>query len=163
MSHETTQTTKHSPKWLPHLLNYARPLAYASEIGESLRKLYPSVVKPLYGLSIAYVIMDIYLKYKFVIFDKNDKYKKMYLIDLSIWHSGASIVFPAVCINRFVHFSSNYLKKKRVYGNKVIPTFLALCLIPFIIHPIDHITDYLMDNSYRKYFKFQEYDDDIKK
>jgi hypothetical protein len=163
MSHEKSQTQKNSPKWITSLLNYARPLAYASEIGESLRKLYPSLVKPLYGLSIAYVIMDIGIKYKFVVRDRNDQYKKMYIIDLSIWHTGASLVFPAVVINRFVHYTTIYLRNKRVYGNKVIPTFLALCLIPFIIHSIDSFTDSLMDNSYRKYFRYQDYEDDIKK
>ena len=153
---------KNTPRWLTNLLNYARPLAYASEIGESLRKIYPWVVKPLYGLSIAYVLMDIFLKYKFVMVDKSELYKRMYAIDLSIWHTGASLVFPAVVINRVVHFSSVYLKKKRVYGNKVIPTFLAICLIPFIIHPIDHFTDFLMDNSYRNYRNIKDYEE-IKK
>ena len=161
MSIETTKN-KNSPKWLNQLLNYARPLAYASEIGESLRKLCPWIVKPLYALSISYVVMDIFLKYKFLIVNKNDKYKNLYVIDLSIWHTGASLVFPAICINRFVHFTTNYLKKKRVFGNKVIPTFMALGLIPYIIHPIDELTDYLMDNSYRKYINYKDYEE-IKK
>ena len=106
--------------------------------------------------------MDIFLKYKFLIVNKNDKYKNLYVIDLSIWHTGASLVFPAICINRFVHFTTNYLKKKRVFGNKVIPTFMALGLIPYIIHPIDELTDYLMDNSYRKYINYKDYEE-IKK
>lgn len=33
------------------------------------------------------------------------------------------------------------------------PTAIGLLAIPFIIHPIDHGVDYVMDETYRKYVK----------
>ena len=32
------------------------------------------------------------------------------------------------------------------------PTLVGLAAIPFIIHPIDHSVDYVMDRTYRAYF-----------
>ena len=33
---------------------------------------------------------------------------------------------------------------------KYLPVAIGLSSIPFIVHPIDHFTDYLLDNTYRK-------------
>ena len=38
------------------------------------------------------------------------------------------------------------------FTRKSIPTAIGLFAIPFIIHPIDHCTDYLLDNSIRKFY-----------
>mgnify|MGYP001609649464 CR=1 FL=1 len=150
------------PRWLSLLLMYSRPLAYASELGESLRKLIPQLVRPLYCISFFYVFMDMSLKYKFYVGKKSVDYKKAYMKDLFLWHMGASIIFPAIFINRFVHYTSIFFKKTTIPFRKFLPTLFALSLIPFIIHPLDDLTDYIMDNSYRKYSDYNKYDSKIK-
>ena len=87
----------------------ARPLAYASEVGESLRKIFPRLVTPLYALSIGYVFADIGIKY-YSVKHKSSEFVKMYILDLSLWHLGASLILPAVVINRYVHTMSWILK-----------------------------------------------------
>jgi hypothetical protein len=148
------------PAMLSRTMQIARPLAYASEVGESFRNVFPFLVKPLYALSIGYVIGDIGIKY-YEVKHKNSNYKKWFLMDLSLWHLGASLILPAIVINRYVHLLAKILSKMNM-NTKVIkytPTATALCLIPFIIHPLDHFTDYLMDETFRKYVNYKDYDD----
>ena len=155
------RTAARIPKYVLRSIELARPLAYASEVGESFRKVFPKLVKPLYALSIGYVFADISIKYYSVI-HKSYEYRKWFLVDLSIWHLGASLVLPAVVINRYIHTLA-WCMAKMNFGNramKIIPTVTALCLIPFIVHPLDHFTDYAMDATYRKYVNYSKYDDD---
>jgi hypothetical protein len=155
------RTAARVPRYLVKALAYSRPLAYASEVGESMRKVIPKLVTPLYALSIGYVFVDIAIKY-LNIGDRSTNYKKYFLLDLSLWHLGASILFPAITINRFVH-GSTYLLNKAKVGNKVAvfgPAIAAVCLIPFIVHPLDHATDWLMDNSFRKYIDYKSYENE---
>lgn len=149
------------PKYISHAMQMARPLAYASEVGESFRKVAPYIVKPLYAISIGYVLLDIGIK-NFNVKHKNSDYRKRYLADISIWHLGASLVFPALVINRYIHTLAYVLGKTNVPLNIIrwAPTISALCLIPFIVHPLDHFTDWAMDNSYRKYVNFKNFDDE---
>ena len=154
-----SQTSEPKPRWLTLLLMYTRPLAYASELGESLRKLVPQLVRPLYCVSFVYVFMDMTLKYKFFVGKRSKEYKKAYMQDLFLWHMGASIVFPAIFINRFVHYTSMFFNRTTISFRKFIPTFFALSLIPFIIHPIDDMTDCIMDNSYRQYWDYKKCDE----
>ena len=148
------------PRMIAKSMEVARPLAYASEVGESFRKVFPNLVKPLYALSIGYVLGDIGIKF-YQVKHKNFDYKKWYLLDLSLWHLGASIVLPAVVINRYIHTLAYVLGKINVSTKiiKYVPTVTALCLIPFIVHPLDHFTDYAMDNTFRKYVNYKSYDD----
>ena len=44
------------------------------------------------------------------------------------------------------------LSMSTFFTRKSIPTAIGLLAIPFIIHPIDHMTDYLLDNSIRKFY-----------
>jgi hypothetical protein len=148
------------PKYAARAMESARPLAYASEVGESFRKVFPRLVKPLYALSIGYVFADIGIKY-YHVRQKPFEYRKWFLADVSIWHLSASLVLPAIIINRYVHGLAGVLARLR-FGNtfvKLAPTLTALCLIPFIIHPIDHFTDYAMDKTFRKYVNYVDYDD----
>ena len=149
------------PSMIAKTMQVARPLAYASEVGESFRHVFPSLVKPLYALSIGYVVGDIGIKF-YQVSHKNTNYKKWYLLDLSLWHLGASLVLPAVVINRYIHTTASVLGKMNMSVKivKFAPTVTALCLIPFIVHPLDHFTDYLLDNSFRKYINYKEYDDE---
>lgn len=152
------------PKYIARAMEMARPLAYASEVGESFRKVFPWLVKPLYALSIGYVFGDIVIKY-YGVRNKNSEFRKWFLADLSLWHLGASLVLPAVVINRYIHTLAWGLARMNV-GNKVlkfVPTVTALCLIPFIVHPLDHFTDYAMDATFRKYVNYRSFDEDYQK
>lgn len=149
------------PKYLSRAMDIARPLAYASEIGESFRKVFPNLVKPMYALSIGYVIGDISVK-SYLVKHKDREYRKWYALDLTLWHLFASLILPALTINRWVHYTTKLLGKTNLSTRAVslLPTISALCLIPFIIHPLDHFTDWLMDNSFRRYVDYTEYDNE---
>ncbi len=149
------------PKYISKAMQAARPLAYASEVGESFRKVYPWLVKPLYALSIGYVAGDIGIKC-YEVRHKSTEYRKWFLADLSLWHLSASLILPAVVINRYIHTLAWGLAKAGA-GHRVLkylPTFTALCLIPFIVHPLDHFTDYAMDATFRKYVDYKAFDDE---
>lgn len=75
--------------------------------------------------------------------------------DAFIWQMLASVFVPGFTINR-VCALSNYLllknKNLKSYRREWIITLIGLCVIPFIIKPIDHATDRFMDSTFRKYF-----------
>lgn len=141
------------------ILSAQRFLAYSSEVGESFRPIIPSyALKSLYGLSIGYVLADIYEKSNNFHQEKKDKYNTMiYASDLTVWHTFASMVLPALTIHSVVKYSNKGLNKMPKLNNypKVKlwgPVALGLASIPFIIHPIDHAIDYIMDNTIRKLY-----------
>ena len=147
------------PRYITTALAYSRPLAYASEVGESMRKVMPRLVVPLYTLSIGYVFVDIGIKFMNTKGKPSD-YRKYFIFDLTLWHLGASILFPAIIINRFVHGSSWILNKAKVTNKVAVygPAIAAVILIPFIVHPLDHATDHIMDKTFRKAINFHIYD-----
>ena len=133
----------------------SRPLAYASELGESVRPLVPKfLVKSLYGISWAYVILDTIAK-TYSVRDQGREKMAVYAMDLAIWHSLASMALPAFTIHSIVKYSGKVIKKcsdpASKFG-KFGPTIIGLCSIPFIIHPLDHVTDFSMNNTLRKFY-----------
>lgn len=78
--------------------------------------------------------------------------------DAFIWQMLASVLVPGFTINRVCAFS-NYLliknKKIKINRREWIVTWIGLCIIPFIIKPIDHSIDKLMDNTFRKVFRLE--------
>lgn len=98
-------------------------------------------------------------------------------VDVFLWQMLASVTIPGFTINRWVakvtlllclvylififpfcritYFSGQLLRKVKAKKSIVqfLPVAIGLSSIPFIIHPIDHFTDYLMDNTYRKFVK----------
>ena len=102
---------------------------------------------------------------KFEHFGKDEKniHTMVNCADKAVWHTFASMVFPAASVHTIVKFSG----KGYLYGmKKVFPQILnavkytrvgsvatGLLAIPFIIHPLDHLTDYAMDNSMRKLYR----------
>lgn len=75
------------------------------------------------------------------------------------WHTSASLVVPSITIHTFVNTVSKIpVFKTQIPGTKEkilksVPSILGLGLIPFIIHPIDHGTDYVMDKFIRPFYK----------
>lgn len=150
------------PKYASRAIEIARPLAYAFQIGESVKSTYPKLVKPLYGLSIGYIIGDIGVK-SYLVKHKNSKYRALYSLDLSLWHLFASIILPSILIKSYVKITTKGLVKANL-GNKMItylPAISAICLIPFIVQPMDEFTHWAMDHSFRKYIDYTNYDDDF--
>ncbi len=71
--------------------------------------------------------------------------------DCFIWQSLASVLIPGKIINMVTHYSKTHLEKHRWKPlARFGPTSIGLCAIPFIIEPIDHMVDALMDNTFRK-------------
>ena len=69
-----------------------------------------------------------------------------------MWQVLASVFIPGFCINRVVH-GSQYLLAYCKAGPSVVrwaPVALGLSTIPFIVEPIDHGTNLLLDASLRK-------------
>lgn len=75
------------------------------------------------------------------------------VLDTLVWQTFASVIIPGFTINRLCFFKHKMLQrftKVPLAGRKVVVTMFALACIPFIIHPIDHLVDFAMDNSLRK-------------
>lgn len=136
-----------------------RSLAYTSEISEAGRPvLHKGLLYTGYALSFGYVGADIGIK----LYDIKDYPQEVIMykgIDLSLWHTSASIVTPAVTIhtivssvtkfqNRLIHTSKYFPQKLRI----LFPTLVGLSSIPLIIKPIDNMTDFVMNNSIRKMY-----------
>jgi len=136
------------------MLKIARPMAYASEVGESFRPIVSrNVVRFLYGISWAYVIVDTGVS-TYEVKRFGQEAMQYTCLDKAIWHTFASMLLPAFTIHTIVHQSGNLFKKIFGKTSKLgvwLPVALGLCSIPFIIHPLDHLTDYVMDNTLREY------------
>jgi hypothetical protein len=148
------------PNMISKTIQLARPIVYATQISSSVKYEFPNIVKPLYAVSIGYIFGDIAIKY-YDVHNKNSEYRKWFLIDLSIWHLMASFVLPAIVINRYIHYIAKTFGKMN-FPLKVIkfgPAISAICLIPFIIQPLDNFTDWTLDRTYRQYFDYNDYDD----
>jgi hypothetical protein len=135
----------------------ARPLAYASEVGESVKSIVPNIVyKSLWGLSIGYVVVDtgtkVYDLSKTTGVTNRDLVVKTF--DTAIWHSIASLVAPGLAIHSIVKGArkATTMVPTNVFPRAVamFPTLIGLASIPMIIHPIDHATDWLMDHTFRQ-------------
>ena len=158
-------------KKINQIRTLARPLAYTSEVGEAFRPIIPrAIVNTAYAISIGYVLADtafhtrsVYkklyndMKYQHLNNDERSKQLAINCVDKTVWHTFASMVLPALTVHTVVKFSG----KSYSYGaSKFIPHVInaakyarvgsvgtGLLIIPFIIHPLDHLTDYVMDNT----------------
>jgi len=148
---------------LGQMLPRIRFAAYASEFGESFRKVSPKIVKPLYGLSFGYVGLDILAKTGMHLSDKTKTgmhldqpdqipYMKTYqFADSTVWHGTASFLLPSVAVHQTVHRSTQVCRylKAGFKTTRILPVALGLGMIPFIIHPIDQAVDYVFDQWIR--------------
>jgi mitochondrial fission process protein 1 len=137
-----------------------RPAAYASEVSEAHRPVIPkSIINIGYAISFGYVFADIGLKVHNVK-SKGTEVMAYTAFDQTLWHTSASIVVPAVTIHTIVNVVTHgqtYLaqlnKVKLPSRLKYLPTVVGLLSIPLIIHPIDHGTDYVMNNMVRPHYQ----------
>jgi len=130
-----------------------RLLGYANEVGEAFRALvHRNVVRLSYAIAFGYVFADTNDKTKKVV--PNDTKTKMLTgADVLIWQTLASVAIPGFTINRICALSAILLRRSpfKSAAQKWITTGVGLSSIPFIVKPIDHFVDYLMDNTYRRY------------
>jgi mitochondrial fission process protein 1 len=139
------------------LLRAGRLVSYSSEVGEAVRPIAPAwIVKFLWGFSFAYVGADL-VHHGYVRKDlEKDKLWKN-VADRTLWHLSASIIVPAATIHTVVGASKKLLFKTR-YGRYagLLSTSIGLGMIPFIVHPIDNGTDWVMDQTIRKYGNYYD-------
>mmetsp|Transcript_37849 Transcript_37849/g.91791 ORF Transcript_37849/g.91791 Transcript_37849/m.91791 type:complete len:177 (-) Transcript_37849:2557-3087(-) len=138
-----------------------RYLGYANEIGESFRYQFPRLVVPSYVVAFSYCFADAgtsgYDIYQAGIQRGSTTAKVDSLVataDTLIWQSLASVTIPGATINMVVKASRFAVARSPValsaIVSKWIPTAAGLGSIPFIIKPIDHAVDVLMDTTFRK-------------
>ncbi|CAG5132746.1 unnamed protein product, partial [Candidula unifasciata] len=133
---------------------------YANKVGESFPVLVPvSVVRLSYAVATEYVVADSmdkgYLKNRLWI--KKTKYRQVGIAtaDTLIWQGLAAVAIPEFTINRICWATQHALANMKFLPHPVkIWGVVAAGLgsIPFIIHPIDRGTDWLLDNTVRKYY-----------
>lgn len=144
-------------------LKVARPLAYSSEVGESTK---PVISKGLYrtlwGLSIGYVGFDT-ASHMHDLSEQQGCTNQLMVksaADNLIWHTGASLVAPALAIKGVVTVAKKTIKAAITKPNprliQICPPLLGLVSIPLIVHPIDHFADWIMDNGLRPYLYNEE-------
>lgn len=140
---------------LPSITAKLKAAAYASEVGESFRPVVPrSFVNFLYLVSIGYVILDISGR-TYCVKDQGREKMLYFMLDTTLFHLMASLVFPAVAIHKIVKLSQKGTKKLLPNFSKThawIPALIALCSVPFIISPIDHATEFILDKGIRPFY-----------
>ncbi|KAK2159279.1 hypothetical protein LSH36_155g03005 [Paralvinella palmiformis] len=139
-----------------------RYLGYANEVGESFRaQVHVNVVRFSYVLASGYVCADAYSKGKDAAEVKwsSDSVRQTKIFsavfDTLIWQGLASVAIPGYTINRICFLSNRILSKTSampLMTRKWTVTLIGLGSIPFIIKPIDHFVDWLLESTLRKWF-----------
>merc|ERR1712241_580206 len=136
-----------------------RLLGYANEVGEAFRALVNvKLVYASYGLASAYVLADTYdkaSKAKNLLGNKEGALAKVGVaaFDTLLWQALASVIIPGFTINRICAASLYTLARATpqlsLNARKWMTTGLGV--IPFIVHPIDTMVHFGMDNTTRKW------------
>ncbi|KAL3989761.1 Mitochondrial 18 KDa protein (MTP18) family protein [Acanthocheilonema viteae] len=139
-----------------------RFLGYANEIGEAFRAWVPTnAVRLSYVVSMGYVFSDTANKsrktYQLNYLNSKERSRAVALraIDTLIWQSMASVIIPGFMINRVCYLSTKLLSwstKWPLKIQKLTSTILGLCIIPFIVKPIDTAVEIGMQSSVRKFY-----------
>ncbi|XP_064621101.1 mitochondrial fission process protein 1-like [Lineus longissimus] len=139
-----------------------RYLGYANEVGESFRPLIPvSVVNLSYviasGYVLAHAVNEGYWTSKRPTFHASSKGKEVTkcVADTVIWQGFASVAVPGFTINRVCALSAFLLKRSSSLPptvRKWTTTCIGLASIPFIIKPIDHGVEVVMNKTIRRLY-----------
>lgn len=134
----------------PKTLKAIKGAAYTSEVGEAVRSFNPTLTRALYGVTFTYLFADIAVH---TYHAEGNKY--IACGDSILWHSMASLAAPSLIVHQTVKHSSKVinLMKLSKRTSKYAPIVLGLGVIPFVVHPIDHAADWIMDNTYRRFIK----------
>ena len=121
-----------------------RLIGYANEVGEAFRPLVPSwVVNATYATAGTYVVADTAWRSTSLPLG-SERGPLAEATDTLVWQTLASVLIPGFTINRVVWAAS----KVTAAGSR-LPTVAGLGSIPFIVHPIDHGVDWLLDTFLR--------------
>ncbi len=129
-----------------------RLLGYSNEVGEAFRALvHVNWVRASYGLASAYVLADTNDKAGKA--SGGAKEKAVAAFDTLVWQALASVMIPGFTINRVCAFSlaamARAVPQVALNTRKWMTTGIGLGIIPFIVHPIDSLVHYGMDNTTR--------------
>ncbi len=126
----------------------------------------PKFVMPSYVMAFGYCSLDAISAGHREWTKENDKHiEKMHstrgrevnaalaAFDTLLWQTFASVLIPGGVINMVVRVSRFTVGKTALSPaiQKWLPTGVGIGSIPLIIHPIDSLVDYAMDNSTRKW------------
>ncbi len=120
----------------------------------------PVQVWTSYGVASAYVLADTADKggkAKKAMGDKEGAMKKVGVaaFDTLVWQALASVIIPGFTINRICALSlysmARTMPNVALNTRKWATTFIGLGVIPFIVHPIDSLVHFGMDNTTRKW------------
>merc|ERR1712029_1287820 len=135
-----------------------RFLGYANEVGEAFRALVSvGFVRATYGVASACVLADTVDKASKMNKEKDSDSSKVALaaFDTLVWQALASVIVSGFTINRICAFSLTGLARALPHvaenSRKWATTGIGLGVIPIIIHPIDNLIHFVMDNTTRKY------------
>ena len=127
-------------------------MGYANELGETAKPLLPPTLKYLYhasyAVAVGYVLLD---SKRCVELSPDEKSDVIVFADAVIWQTAASVAIPGLIINRIVSGVNGAAKAGGV-RSKMVGSVVGLLSIPAIIHPIDTGVDYVMDNTFRRWF-----------
>lgn len=138
-----------------------RYLGYANEVGEAFRALvHVNAVRFSYVVACTYVAADANHKGGLAAEKVTDtstaiKERGIAMADTVIWQGLASVAIPGFTINRVCALSNYLLKRNSTLPTNIrkwTTTFIGLGCIPFIVKPIDHSVDYMMNNTLRKLY-----------
>ena len=142
-----------------------RYLGYCNEVGESFRYQLPRFVTPSYVISFGYCCADsIQAGWKVWSSTHNDSLSDAErqreslraMVDTVVWQSTASVIVPGFTINCIVKATRWMVRRPAVtaalptFVFQWLPTAAGLGSIPFIVRPIDDMTDILLDETLRK-------------
>eukprot|EP00756_Hemistasia_phaeocysticola_P050932 Hpha_TRINITY_DN26111_c0_g1::TRINITY_DN26111_c0_g1_i1::g.155439::m.155439/K17981/MTFP1, MTP18; mitochondrial fission process protein 1 len=126
-----------------------RYLAYASDLGESLRPVVArSVVWSAYGISLGYCGNEIFECYKREIqAQRPSSVVNFQTCREAMFQALASIILPGLTLHTAVHRFQTLLAKQSPFVVRWGPTFGGFCLIPFLPlmdEPVAHAMDTLL-------------------
>lgn len=107
------------------------------------------MLKLTFKLAFGYIATDITV----TVAEAKPEDRKLVLFDQTLWHSMASLIVPGVTVHQTVKLTTKMVKNMaNAQARRVIPVAVGLGIIPFIVHPIDHMADFVMDNTIRKWY-----------
>lgn len=105
------------------------------------------------GLPYLYIIYDIQYRNMKFNKEKNFIYKFKYSTDLALYHSMATLYFPYIAYkyaNGAFYFVANSMKRNTLFMN-FLGLFVGFCLFFKIVRLGDITSDFVMNNTYRKF------------
>jgi len=106
----------------------------------------------LSALRYGYVLFDIYYRNQKFNYEKPKFYKYMYSLDLALWHSMATFVFPIYAANASFSVFRNcaLLPKNRSFYWNVASVFIGFSAFLYFVKFGDFVADFVMNNTFRR-------------